>query len=84
MRRGLTQLGSFTADKLDRLLLEGPPFTEVVATAARRAGRDWDESRFRARLDETLARGTFTLLVARPGRFGATLRVQTGRNLRET
>jgi putative peptide zinc metalloprotease protein len=56
-------LGSFSFDKLDRLLLDGPPFAEAVATAARRAGCDWDERAFRTRLDATLARRDFDLVV---------------------
>jgi hypothetical protein len=68
-------LQRLSADELDRLLLDGPPFVEVVAGAARRAGRPWNEAEFRARLDETLSRGDFGLLVLRPGRLGTTLSV---------
>jgi hypothetical protein len=57
------ELASFSADSLDRLLLEGMPFVEEVARAARLTGRPWDEAAFRARLDSTLARRAFTLVV---------------------
>ena len=57
------ELGSFSSDKLDRFLLEGPPYAEAVAAAARRAGRDWDEQSFRANLDAALARREFALVV---------------------
>ena len=57
------ELGSFSSDKLDRLLLDGPPFAEAVARAARRARQDWDEGRFRSELDRTLARRDFALVV---------------------
>jgi hypothetical protein len=60
------ELGAFSYDKLDRLLLDGPPFAEAVAGAARRAGRDWDEGVFRAQLDDTLARRDFTLVLLMP------------------
>ena len=56
------ELVSYTADKLDRLLIDGPPFAETVARAARATGRAWDEPAFRARLDETLAHHGFTLV----------------------
>ena len=69
------ELRTFSADRLDRLLLDGPPFAEVTAAAARRAGRPWDEERFRSALDGVLARGDFRLLVLRAGRLGTTLRV---------
>jgi putative peptide zinc metalloprotease protein len=69
------ELRAFSADKLDRLLLDGPPFAEVVAGAARRTGRRWDEERFRSAVDDALARGDFHLLVLRGGRLGTTLRV---------
>jgi hypothetical protein len=56
-------LGSFSSDELDRLLLDGPPFAETVAQAARRTGNDWDEHRFRTQLDDTLARRDLKLIV---------------------
>jgi putative peptide zinc metalloprotease protein len=68
-------LHRLSADGLDRLLLEGPPFVEVVAGRARQAGHTWDEQAFRAGLDGTLARGDFRLFVLEPSRSGATLRV---------
>lgn len=64
------ELGSFSSEKLDRLLLEGPPFAEIVAGAARRMGRPWDEGVFRARLDDTLARRDFELIVLVPRHDG--------------
>ena len=75
LARAAAQLQHFSADKLDRLLLDGPPFAEIVAGTARNAGRPWDEVEFRSRLDETLARGDFRLLVLQPSRFGTSLRV---------
>ncbi|HYH49574.1 MAG TPA: hypothetical protein VEG38_08505 [Acidimicrobiia bacterium] len=70
-----SQLRHFSAEKLDRLLLDGPPFVEVVAGAARRSGRPWNESEFRVRLEETMARADFQLIVLEPNRFGTALRV---------
>jgi hypothetical protein len=77
LQAAAAQLGSFSSDTLDRLLLEGPPFAEAVARAARRSGRDWDERLFRARLDDTLARRDFKLIVLTPrrGRRGAPLAI---------
>ena len=64
------QLASFDSEKLDRLLIEGPPFAEVVAGVARRNRCNWDERRFRSRLDDTLARRDFRLVVLIPRRDG--------------
>ena len=60
------QLGSFSADKLDRLLLDGPPFTEAVADGGPAGpGAPGTSRPSGADLDDTLARRDF-----RPDRAG--------------
>jgi hypothetical protein len=82
LRAAAGVLGSFSADVLDRLLIDGQPYAEAVAQAARRTGRRWDEAAFRKALDETLSRRDFELilLTSHGERSRRTRRAKIGHN----